>query len=778
MMGRIGIEVSQSVPFVPARGRKGAKFCSPALAVQGSTVRGMGDTTGSNSEDTTTVKTTSRGPEMNQEEADPHGINGETTLTAGVTNTGNPETAGPPATTGNIDSYIDDCNSSLSCISFNCKGFMHTNDYIADLLVQCDILCLTETWLRPGQLPGIRMWLDSHPKLKGSQFSVFSKSSMEDLDDSYRGRPFGGIAIIVKKHKSLNVSEITCSSDRLLSIAFKNKNDNYVQVVCNVYMPFFDSSNVQCIDRYVETIDELQSMVDDYNRLCPVKFFGAPRSSTWYNSKGFTKLSGILYNFLKVNSFVAADMAVRQDVNYTYFCHKRNVFTWIDHVLCAEYDVNSVLKCKIIMSADNDSDHLPLLTVFRVNVSLGDNFVSSQNHTFCSVPWPNDSFKQKYQELLDYKLTSIRPIDIHETSSEEKAQSEVDRYLNDIRQAMLESTSEAGSRPKKYYAPKPYWCPELSEMRDKKRFWWRLWVDCGRPRQGPTFDCYKQAKKMFRRLSRDCMNKVMENGFSKFNELFYKKNLRAFWQYVKKSRRHSVNTKLKVDTLGAHFESIMTDNGVLSQEQEHIAARVNEFYAILSRNQAEHYDVSSNVIRRYIDALKNNCSPGIDGITGEHLKYGKSDILCETLAKLFSCILSYRVVPSVFYIGVIIPILKKPSLNPNDTSSYRPVTLSSVFSKLLEMLMQPSENICDTQYGFRQGRGTSLACTLYNDVKCYFEHAKSVLFTCSLDAEKCFDSIWHQALFYKLIDRIPNSHWLTLYRWYRGLKATVKMNNE
>ena len=77
-----------------------------------------------------------------------------------------------------------------------------------------------------------------------------------------------------------------------------------------------------------------------------------------------------------------------------------------------------------------------------------------------------------------------------------------------------------------------------------------------------------------------------------------------------------------------------------------------------------------------------------------------------------------------------------------------------------------------------KNRGTSFGCTLFNDIKCYFENKKSPLFSCSLDAEKCFDSIWHKALFHKLTDKIPDAHWLILYRWYNNLMACVKWNGK
>ena len=53
----------------------------------------------------------------------------------------------------------------------------------------------------------------------------------------------------------------------------------------------------------------------------------------------------------------------------------------------------------------------------------------------------------------------------------------------------------------------------------------------------------------------------------------------------------------------------------------------------------------------------------------------------------------------------------------------------------------------------------------------------SLLYFCSLDAEKCFDQLWHSALLYKLWDVMPKSHWLLLYNWYQHLQAVVKWNN-
>ncbi len=73
----------------------------------------------------------------------------------------------------------------------------------------------------------------------------------------------------------------------------------------------------------------------------------------------------------------------------------------------------------------------------------------------------------------------------------------VNEYLEKI-------TVVAGCVPSKCNKPKPYWCPELSLPRDKKRFWRSLWIDMDKPRDGVNvvFKCYKEVKRTFGRISR------------------------------------------------------------------------------------------------------------------------------------------------------------------------------------------------------------------------------------------------------------------------------------
>ena len=84
--------------------------------------------------------------------------------------------------------------------------------------------------------------------------------------------------------------------------------------------------------------------------------------------------------------------------------------------------------------------------------------------------------------------------------------------------------------------------------------------------------------------------------------------------------------------------------------------------------------------------------------------------------------------------------------------------------------------MCNNQFGFRTGLSVSNGLTLLNDIICYSKYNNSNVNICSLDAEKCFDSIWHDGLFYKLINVLSDVHWRFLRKWYKRLDIVIKWN--
>ena len=112
-------------------------------------------------------------------------------------------------------------------------------------------------------------------------------------------------------------------------------------------------------------------------------------------------------------------------------------------------------------------------------------------------------------------------------------------------------------------------------------------------------------------------------------------------------------------------------------------------------------------------------------------------------------------------------------------SSYRPVTLSVVMTKILELYIF---EVCQThtphsaQFGFVDGRGTYMAISLAHDVMAYFNDCGSAVYTCSLDAEGAFDAIPHVVIFGKLDGIVPDYAWRVMYAWYRQMYVTIRLH--
>ena len=60
----------------------------------------------------------------------------------------------------------------------------------------------------------------------------------------------------------------------MIVIGFYDRDNKLVEVLCNVYMPFYDSGKTSNTHQYIDTIDVLQSMMDKYSAECSVKLVG------------------------------------------------------------------------------------------------------------------------------------------------------------------------------------------------------------------------------------------------------------------------------------------------------------------------------------------------------------------------------------------------------------------------------------------------------------------------------------------------------------------------
>lgn len=156
-----------------------------------------------------------------------------------------------------------------------------------------------------------------------------------------------------------------------------------------------------------------------------------------------------------------------------------------------------------------------------------------------------------------------------------------------------------------------------------------------------------------------------------------------------------------------------------------------------------------------IHNLKHNKAPGFDGVGSTVVKQIAPSII-NVLTYLYNFSLSTGEFPKCLKKAVVIPIFKRGDCRqPN---CFRPISLLSVFSKILEKIVKTqlvtflnrSKFFSNNQFGFREGFSTEDALlTFVESVYDPINNSKKVsaLF---IDITKAFDTVDHDILYDKL----------------------------
>lgn len=169
-------------------------------------------------------------------------------------------------------------------------------------------------------------------------------------------------------------------------------------------------------------------------------------------------------------------------------------------------------------------------------------------------------------------------------------------------------------------------------------------------------------------------------------------------------------------------------------------------------------EVSIEELKSIIKALPNKKAPGRDGIKNILLKQ-MPEIGYDQLYRLLSACIRNSYFPAAWKSAIVTP-LHKPGKSLTDVKSFRPISLLSCLSKVLERLMLKHINkhlednniIPDMQHGFRSGKSTVHQLSrVINQAKNGFETGKSTGMII-MDVEKAFDRLWIDGLLHKMIE--------------------------
>lgn len=194
--------------------------------------------------------------------------------------------------------------------------------------------------------------------------------------------------------------------------------------------------------------------------------------------------------------------------------------------------------------------------------------------------------------------------------------------------------------------------------------------------------------------------------------------------------------------------------------------------------------INISEVKSEIEQLNPHKAPGYDLITGHVLKK-LPRIAVSFLTTIFNRMISLSYFPILWKYAEII-MIHKPGKPPQDTSSYRPISLLPATGKMFERLLlkrieedhELEDLLPNYQFGFRKHMSTTHQThRIVNQIAKTIEDKKY----CNgvfLDVTQAFDKVWHTGLLCKLKNKLNHNYYLLLQSYLKNRHYCVKHNTE
>lgn len=578
----------------------------------------------------------------------------------------------------------------------------------------------------------------------------------------------GGVAIIIKRNISYELLQVPQTElIEVFGVKVKLLNGSFIQFY-TAYLPG-GTPNSDISLHYRSDLLKLTSIRHSYF------VFGDFNSRHQLWSCFSSNLAGrILQNLHQQSNFI-----IHHPHNHTYHPADINRRTsMLDIVI-----TNGLHQITNSINHPSSSDH----DIVTHNIEITQ---APQTRTTRRVPcfrlanWP------KYQEVVEQELINLQL----NTNSPYQSINDLDQVINEFSDILLSAQEQSVPTMN----PTNYGITLTSEIKDKIRFRNTL----VRQKQRSHHPSIKAALRsqinnlnyIIQQDIKELENEDFGNMVSSItndnnNHKLWKtskflKNRRNFMPPLKDNDSTLITPQEKSEALATQF--LENHTNPLSEHNKsftkHVNATVNRFMRNCTYAAPEL--TTATEVTEIARSLKNPKSPGLDKVHNRLIKnLPPIGFLYLTLI-INSCLhLSYFPLP--WKHAKMIPI-RKPGKPPQNPSSYRPISLLSSLSKILERVILRRLNahltsnnvIPDQQHGFRANHSTTTQLQrITSHIKTSLRQKLSIGLV-SLDMEKCFDRVWHNGLIYKLImTNTPHYIIKIIHSFLQNRTFQVSVNN-
>ena len=550
----------------------------------------------------------------------------------------------------------------------------------------------------------------------------------------HRDRKGGGVALYC--HSSLPITRLTgLEKDEEEWIWAKVKINNIILIFCCIYLP--PNLSTTRLDNFLDNFSESVSAAHAHNPTSIIILgdFNAGNIYIYirntYNHSGITLFDNKLKN-------IAESLELEQVI---YEPTRPSTDTENLRDLCFVYNT-SITQNSGVMSPFSTLDHFPIFVSLKTKLP-------ANPKTYKTI-W-------EYNKLDADKLTKIL-MDIDWNNITEK---DIDTATEEFTTVILDAAAK--TIPTK-----------TVPIRHRNK----LWVTADLKRQIRKRDrLFKRAKKQ--QTEYDWKRwREQRNLTTNLTKQLKKRYIETQVTTLLTNRQnpHKYHQTLRSITGRRQDQAIPpleTTDGQTQTDETDKASLLNKFFATQSNIDVpdthtiqftphtppiptlNSIEVTSLEVLKALNSLDPNKTTGPDKLPAKILKL-TAIIIAEPLTKLFNKSLRDGIFPAFWKLANVKPIFKNKG-SPSDISNYRPISLLSCLSKVLEKLvfkqiyehLMNHDLLTDKQSGYRPKHSTQLQL-MYLSHNLYKTIDTGHDFTAIyLDISRYFDKIWHKGLLHK-----------------------------
>lgn len=419
-------------------------------------------------------------------------------------------------------------------------------------------------------------------------------------------------------------------------------------------------------------------------------------------------------------------------------------------------------------------DHFMVKSKFPTLTLVAETMITDHAAIMIGIHNTNTTSKGKvlYKKVIDYDnlYTDIKNIDWNSLTSCIDVNETTNILIETLKHLNEKHTSTKRIKSKEYIIT-PWVTPTLLKcIRKRDQFY----------KEYAKNKIDKQLKIKYTRYRNVCniSLKIAREQYYQGKLKLFRKNTKKTWEIIKditntKKQRHDNihnnfstcdgSTQLAGNTLSEKFNTYFANVGsnlaqkilsILNTDEDTLNRQV--YLPQMSPKLSFFFQpTDENEIKNTINELRAESAPGIDLISA-HLLIKCQDYLAKPLTHICNLSISQGVFPSALKHAIVIPIYK--SGNHAAMSNYRPISLLSAISKILEKIVKKRLNIyltknnlySNNQFGFRNNCSTEDAVLGLTQAVMDAVNRKKQCLAVFLDLAKAFDTVSSKILLKKL----------------------------